>query len=323
MKTLIRWGLIAVLLAVIAAGAGWALTPDAPEQPAVQAAPEARAGSPARVRRDVVYIERDNAPTDRTSLDIYQPAVPGSELGADAAETVPALMPVLLYIHGGGWAIGDKARVHEKAAWANRNGWVFVSVNYRLSPAVMHPEHARDVAAAVAWVEVNAQLFGADPSRIALIGHSAGAHLAAIVASDESLLAEHGMSPADLSGVVLLDGAGYHLPRRMASMPDNRLGRMYADAFGDDPALWEQASPTLQARPGDTLPVLFCVHAGRRVESAFEGQELVNAWEAAGAEATMHHARSKNHMTVNRSLGDASDADTKAIEGFLHRVLAD
>lgn len=262
------------------------------------------------VARNIVYIQREGVDERRTSLDVYPVK----------AES-PA--PVLVYIHGGGWSNGDKSMVHQRPAWAQREGWVLVSVNYRHSPEVMHPEHARDVAAAVAWVHANIKDHGGDPARIALMGHSAGAHLAAIVSSDEQLLGEYGLEPGDLVGTVLLDGAGYNLPRRMKVLPPGRLGTMYHDAFGDDPARWEAASPTLQAKPGDDLPDLFCIHAGRRVEAKIEGEEIVKAWTASGARATLHHAPDKDHAGINHEMGVAGDPDTEAVQAFLRRVYAE
>jgi len=288
--------------------------PPAIAEPADQARPEeVPAADPAPrvvVQRGARYIEREGTPARRTSLDVHRPAVRDRDNP----------MPILIFVHGGGWSNGDKAGVGHKPAWAARNGWVFVSVNYRLSPDVIHPEHARDVAAAIAWVKANASTFNGDPERIAIMGHSAGAHLAAIVSSDESLLAEHALTPADLSAAVLLDGAAYNLPRRMKIPPNGRLGDMYAMAFGKDPELWERASPTLQAKPGDKLPPLFCVHAGRRIEARIEGREIVAAWQAADAEATLHHAPDKDHAAINRGLGIEGDSDTNAIEAFLRRV---
>lgn len=306
--------MISIPVAMLVCLFPWAfpVLPDPAPAGATALAPEP-APSPQQgmtVRRNIVYAQRDDAPDRRTSLDVYIPA------NADPG----ASMPILVNVHGGGWSIGDKRLVHHKPSWAARNGWVLVSVNYRFSPGVRHPEHARDVAAALAWVRDNAGDFQGDPNRIAIMGHSAGAHLAAIVASDEDLLGEVGMSPDQLAGVVLLDGAGYHLPRRMARLPDNQLGTMYRDAFGDAPDLWELASPTLQARPGDRLPPVFCVHAGRRLESRVEGRELVNAWTAADAEATLHNALRKDHGTVNRDLGLPDDPDSLAVEAFLVSV---
>lgn len=261
------------------------------------------------VIRDVVYATREGFDPEQTSLDIY-PVKTGT----------PA--PVVVFVHGGGWSIGDKSRVESKPAWANANGWAFVSVNYRLSPGVMYPEHGRDVAAAVAWVHDHAREFNADPDRIVLMGHSAGAHLVAIVSSDEKLLGEVGMTTDQIAGVVPLDGAGYDLTRRMKDPPRGVLGRMFKAAFGDDPALWAAASPTLQAEPGDRLPPMFCVRAGDRIDALVEGTGLVRAWRDAGAAATLYHAADKNHRTINHDLGAKGDPDTPPIEAFIRGVFA-
>lgn len=305
---------IALLLSLFGSGPMPVLS-CAAEPSLVVAEPEQapdRSASIYQVERDILFVERDGADPRLTSLDVYTPT-----------EKADTPRPVLVFIHGGGWAIGDKRAVQRKPLWATQNGWVFVSINYRLSPDVMHPEHARDASAAIAYVRDNAKRWGGDPGNIAVIGHSAGAHIAGIVACEETLLGEHGMAPADLSGVVLLDGAGYNLPVRMTTLPPFGLTkRWYRDAFGDDPALWEIASPTLQAMPGDDLPPLFCVHAGDRKESQREGAELVAAWLETGAEATLYHAPDKDHGGINRQLGRTGDADTQAIQVFLEGVFA-
>ncbi len=259
-----------------------------------------------RVTRDIKYIDRPGAPDGLTSLDVYQPS-----------NESEALRPILLYIHGGGWSIGDKANVWLRPQWAFENDWVLVSVNYRLSPDVMHPEHARDVAAAIAYVHKNASSYGADPDRIVIMGHSAGAHLAGIVAADETLLGEYGLGPSDLKGVVLLDGAGYNIPNQMKSpWLGEKTRAMYEQAFGLEPALWIQASPTLQALPEDNLPPLLAVHVPRR-RSRLESIELVRVWNESGAQATRHFAPDKNHATINRLMGRKNDPDTQAVESFI------
>jgi len=272
-------------------------------------APEPAAAVQPVVQRNVVYAQRDWTLDRRTSLDVYIP-------GDDAKERA-----IVVYVHGGGWSIGDKHRVHQKPKWANGNGWILVSVNYRLSPRVRHPEHARDVSAAIAHVRTHAREWGGDPEQIVLMGHSAGAHLAAIVASEETLLAEHGLAPTDLRGVVLLDGAGYDLPTQMASpLLRGQVRRMYNAAFSDDPELWVRASPTLQAEPGDELPPLLAVHVGNRVRSHVESEALVKAWAKTGAESIRHHAPGKDHRGINVKLGAENDPDTEVIQRFLQSV---
>jgi arylformamidase len=108
------------------------------------------------------------------SLDVYAPA------GAEN-------LPVVLMIHGGGWSIGDKANRDvsiDKARYFTSQGYVYVSINYRLSPDVQHPAHIEDVASAVSWVLENIATYGGDPARLTLMGHSAGAHLLLVSAPD-------------------------------------------------------------------------------------------------------------------------------------------
>ena len=93
--------------------------------------------------------------------------------------------PVMVYIHGGGWRRGDKDRVGEKAVFFNSKGWVFISANYRLLPEGRHPNNVDDVAKAIAWTHDNIKKYGGDPEEIFIMGHSAGAHLAALVVTHE------------------------------------------------------------------------------------------------------------------------------------------
>jgi acetyl esterase/lipase len=94
-----------------------------------------------------------------------------------------SLRPILLYIHGGAWIVGDKREqglplMHHLA----RNGWLCVSANYRLSPGATFPDHLVDAKAALVWIREHAEGYGGDPSFIAVAGGSAGGHLASLVA---------------------------------------------------------------------------------------------------------------------------------------------
>ncbi|MSV49425.1 MAG: alpha/beta hydrolase fold domain-containing protein, partial [Actinobacteria bacterium] len=161
------------------------------------------------------YAQRSGVEPNLTSLDVYLP--PGCG---------PA--PVLMWVHGGGWRRGDKSNgMKQKVAWAESLGAALVSVNYRLTTpdsGVQWPDHGQDVAAAVAWVQQNGPAEGLDTTKLTLIGHSAGAHLVAIVATDPALLTTAGADPAKVSCVVALD-----FSFDLASAPADK---MIADAFG-------------------------------------------------------------------------------------------
>ncbi|PCI09454.1 hypothetical protein COB72_06425 [bacterium] len=266
--------------------------------------------------KDIKYINRRWTRKGLTSLDVYQPMYIHGR-GQDVVDR-----PILIFIHGGAWAFGDKKRLEHKAEMALRNGWVYVSINYRLSPRVKHPEHARDAAAAIAYVRDHAQEFGGDASNIVIMGHSAGAHIAAIVACDEDLLSEYGMKPSDLDGVVLLDGAGYDIPNQMNSpLLTGVTRKMYERAFGTDTQAWIQASPTLQAKPGDDLPPLLAVHIDR-ARSRIETPKLVEAWAATGAMAKVHYAPEPDHKGINTNIGKENDPDSQVVEAFILKAFA-
>ncbi|MFM7708536.1 MAG: alpha/beta hydrolase, partial [Gammaproteobacteria bacterium] len=105
-----------------------------------------------------------------------------------APRTVAARPPLAVYVHGGAWRAGSPLRVRAKPQWFGEAGWVFASVGYRLLPDAPVEEQARDVAAGLRALRADAERLGFDPDRILLMGHSAGAHLAALVASDQRYL---------------------------------------------------------------------------------------------------------------------------------------
>jgi acetyl esterase/lipase len=143
-------------------------------------------------------------------------------------------------VHGGGWKRGDKTATtvveHKLAHWSAQ-GAVVVSVNYRMRPEVDPLVQAQDVAKALAHVQVHAQEWGADPTRVVAMGHSAGAHLVSLLASAPGLVQAAGARP--VRGTVALDSAAFDVPAIM-NAPHFPL---YDEAFGTDKTLWRAASP--------------------------------------------------------------------------------
>src|SRR5262249_18495439 len=121
-------------------------------------------------------------------------------------------LPVVLWIHGGGWQAGDKKDVHVKPQAFNDKGFVFVSTNYRLLPDVDMGTIIRDVAKAIGWVHGHIAGHGGDPKRLFIMGHSAGAQLAALVCTDDRYLKAEGVSLASIKGCVPVDGDTYDVP---------------------------------------------------------------------------------------------------------------
>ncbi|HHL31980.1 MAG TPA: alpha/beta hydrolase, partial [Oceanospirillales bacterium] len=178
-------------------------------------------------------------------------------------------LPVVVFVHGGGWQIGDKAstaHINKRNFFIN-HGFVFVSVNYRLAPLDFYPTYPQDVAQAIAFVFNWIAKFKGDNKNVFLMGHSAGAHLAALVATDKSYLNTYGYAPTDLNGVILLDGAGYDIPAVVDFQTQNNntdAVLMYHTAFGTDINTWIDASPINHVEESGSPPFqLFYVDTRR------------------------------------------------------------
>ena len=229
------------------------------------------------------------------TLDLY----PGPDEGA-----------VLLFVHGGGWSRGERGMVHDLPAYAARHGLTLASTSYRLVPEVSAREAAADVAAAVARLKQDL------PGRpLFLMGHSAGAHLAALVGVDPDYLGAHGLAPAAIAGVILLDGAGYDATGdRGGGMVGRALGRMYERAFG---AAAAALSPTLRVGPGRVYPPYLIFHIASRRDSAAQSRGLAEALVRAGGRAEVVVAPDDSHREINAGFGAPGDPEGERAARFI------
>lgn len=243
--------------------------------------------------------------------------------GADPKQKIDLMVPagaseapILFYVHGGGWSIGDKAAgAAKKGPWATGQGWAYVSANYRLVPQATVEQQAADLANALAWLRANARARGLDPDRIVLMGHSAGAHLVALLGTDTSYLNAAGVPVGAVRGVVLLDGAGYDVAKQMRT-PGNLVQPMYDAAFGSDTARQKRLSPTLQTGKPNVANWLI-LPVERRNDSVGQSQGLAAALHAAGASAVVRPVPDESHMTLNKGFGEKGDLATEETERFM------
>lgn len=248
-------------------------------------------------------VEHAYGSDSKQKLDLVKPA------GAAKA-------PVLLFVHGGGWSIGDKNHAAgSKANWARLKGWAFASTNYRLVPQATVEQQAADVASAIAWIRANAAKEGLDPDCIVLMGHSAGAHLAALVGTDPRYLKGAGVPLDAVKGVVLLDGAGYDVPTQ-ASAEMNIVKPMYEAAFGKDTKRQAALSPTRHAAAPNVARWLI-LPIERRQDSQAQSKGLADALRRAGGSATVVPVPGESHGSLNKGLGEAGDLATEQVERFL------
>jgi len=264
--------------------------------------PKAAGSSPASKRHlDAAYGETPEGAAPRLrSLDIHAPA------GANGA-------PVMVYIHGGGWVGGDKAAVALKPAWLNGRGWILVSINYRLVPEVPILEQLQDSADAVAWVHDRIAGYGGDPDRIHLMGHSAGGHHAALLATNPEFLEAAGKGIGIVRSATVIDTAAFDLPSTMES----DAPPVYRRAFGDDPAVWERLSPLHHVASERETPPVFLLVAQASQARAARIEAFREALLAAGVRCEIHRAPEHNHGSVNRTLGAPGQESTAAVERFL------
>jgi acetyl esterase/lipase len=220
-------------------------------------------------------------PELRHRLDVYLPAAAS-----------PA--PMVLFVHGGAWMSGDKMHYAWLGEQLARHGMMVAVANYRLSPAVHHPAHAQDVAKVVAWLHHHGPNFGGDPQRLFVAGHSAGAHLASLVALDGSYLAAEGLGTAVIRSVVGIAGAGYDLDARYAATP---LAQFFTPAFGMDPARWADAAPLRFVQAA--APPFFLIHGlNDTMAPASSTQVFAAALQQQGVPTRLDLLPSQDHYTV-------------------------
>ncbi len=214
------------------------------------------------------------APGERSTLDVYRPA-----------EGRAPVRGLVVFVHGGRWSSGDKSEYRFLAAGLAAAGFVVLVPNYRLYPAVKMAEAASDVASAVAFAERNASRYGADPAALVLMGHSAGAQLAALVAYDPSWLGSAGARP--VRAFAGFAGPYDFLPLTAADL---------IDYFGP-PEHYPQTQPVNYV--GRTSPPAFIVQGlADRTVALKNARSLAEHLRAAGVPAELHLTPGEDHGGV-------------------------
>ena len=255
-------------------------------------------------RKDLPYYEGPCAHATKHRLDLYLPSASEGH-------------PVLVLVHGGSWRRGDKDGYGGASVAIGRSlaaeGVAVAVINYRLTPEVRHPEHARDVARAVSWIHDNASLYGWNSRKIVLVGHSAGAHLCSLTALDAAYLEEHGLTPEIIGGVVAISGI-YDLTRLGVT---GQL--LFQDVFGARDEQLQSASPALrvQDRPAPFL----LLYADRDFPMAdYQTRRLENALDEAGGTVRSVEIPDRNHVNIITGLGRKDDPVREEIFRFLKEL---
>jgi acetyl esterase/lipase len=296
-----------------------------------------------RLTADVAYYDGRDAAGDYHRLDVLTPR------GLTD-------FPVVVLVHGGSWMFGDKSTFGYYTAvgeFLAEQGLGVVLPNYRLSPQIKHPEHVKDLARAVAWTKKHIAEYGGRPDQVFLAGHSAGGHLAALLATDDSYLKAEGLSLEDIKGVIGISG--------VYKVPDLDLGLMITDdkmrlslktgkltflpkmdfelnldmlrpkglglnvnlnpislVFGDDPKVRDQASPLSHVRKG--LPPFLLFVADEDILTLPQmAADFDKALREAGVESELITVKDRRHMTVMFNATTVADPVAKGMVAFVQK----
>jgi acetyl esterase/lipase len=248
---------------------------------------------------------------ERQVLDIYAP---------DGAND----LPVVFWIHGGGWQTGDKTSVQIKPRVFAERGFVFVSTNYRLLPHVEMGVLIRDVAKSLGWVYKNIAGYGGDPKRIFVMGHSAGAQLAALLCIDDRYLKDEGVPFGVLQGCVPVDGDTYDLPaiimtaeirQTVHGLPLPTFGHRVK--FGNDPQKHIDFSAVTHVAKGKGIPPFLILHVAGHPDVTAQARRLGAVLREAEIPTKVFGARETTHSQLNAKLGLPDDPATKELFKFL------
>ncbi len=265
------------------------------------------------------YTSTPGTDPNRTSLDVHTPADGGDQC---------TRRPLVVWVHGGGWTGGDKSEyMTDKIKVFNDAGYVFASINYRLTdttvlpPSPQYPVHNADAVSAIAWLVGHGAELGIDTGRVAVLGHSAGGGITAALAVDARLLGAHNLPLATITCAASMDGEGYDITAGATTAPEG-WRPTYTNAFGTDPAVWADASPINHVGPGLGIGRFFI--AARGVDWRVEQHlAFIKALRSAGVSVTVLDSRALEHADLATVVGHPGDTlVTPALMGFLGACFA-
>ena len=262
------------------------------------------------VTREIPYA----AVHERQVLDVYAP-------------TGGKNLPVVFWIHGGGWQAGNKSMVGVKPKAFMEAGFVFVSINYRLLPTVDMATLTGDVATALGWVHKNITTYGGDPNRMLVMGHSAGGQLAALMCTDEKYVKAEGFSLAAIKGCMPVDADTFDIPAiievaetraRVHHLPLPTNG--HRQKFGNDPTKHLDFSAVTHVVAGKGIPPFLILHIAGNPDTSAQARRLAAVLQTAGISAKVV-GRETTHEGLNDAIGMPGDPVTSAVFAFVADAL--
>lgn len=267
-----------------------------------------------KLTSDVPYVDNGHK---RHVLDIYTPEDPAAKS-----------LPVMFWIHGGGWQAGDKNDVALKPKVLTERGFVFVSTQYRLLPEVGMGELTDDIARSVGWVHRNIARYGGDPNRIFVGGHSAGAQLAALICTDDRYMKKQGVPFDVLKGCIPVDGDTYDIPKIILTAEHRQAlyeGKLptfgHRQKFGNDPEKHVDLSAVTHVAKNKGIPPFLILYFSGNPDTRAQAQRLESVLKAAEIPVTSYGKNDSNHSRLNDDLGKPDDPATQQLYKFLDPIV--
>ncbi len=257
--------------------------------------------------KDVAYWEGDDFDTGKHRLDVYVPAGEGPH-------------PVVVFVHGGGWILGDRQQPGGNYALLGRRlanqGVVAMVISYRLAPWSRHPAQIRDTSRALAWALQHAPEYAGDPSSVFAMGHSAGAHLVALAACDPKWLREWGASPSQLAGVIGVSGP-YDVEHLGNAMFIG--GPLVFPTFGQDKNVWRDVMPARHLKESRPPPFLVAWADGDPEILRRDARRFVAALEEAHVPVQTYETTFDDHLSVITDFADSGNALGERVLQFVQQ----
>jgi arylformamidase len=270
--------------------------------PACTLPPSLCKGTGTVTHRDLRYAQSPGVAARLQSLDLYLPV---RKAGCGPA-------PLVAYVHGGSFINGSKSnKVADKIKLFNAEGWAFTSIEYRLvgdsgaGPTKgVYPAQPQDIGSALGFLADHAAQYGLDPHRMMLLGHSAGAFLVALEATDGTFLEAAGLKLSDVVCTAPLDTETFSVADQIAG--GGTQESVYRTVFGNDPAVWDRASPIENVAPGKGIGdfQLFTQGSAARLAG---NRRFQTALQEAGSSAGVVRADPLTHPEVNEAVGKPGD----------------
>ena len=230
------------------------------------------------VSKDILY---GDAPDQ--DLDIYYPKPLAKAI--ESQTDIKANYPMVVFVYGGSWENGSKEEYAFVGQSLAQAGYVTAVINYRKAPEHVYPDYVEDTAQAIAWSYKNATRFHADPERLAVIGHSAGAFNAVAAIANENFLKPYGVKPTDIAAVIGIAGPYSYDFRRFSS----------ATAFAAD-ATPDEVMPDRQIK-GAQPPYLLLTAEKDTVVYESNTIKMTQALKAAGVNVETSEISGASHAT--------------------------